>query len=367
MSESVLPQDILCDYPRCADLVYAWGGTTATAIFKASPRDFVVTEVLDVDFSGQGEHLWLWIESVDMNTDYVVNVLARFFKVAKRVIGYSGKKDRRAVTRQWFSVQMPGKAGDYEAMEPPIVHENIQILRTALHHKKLRIGAHRSNRFAICLRDIQNWDEAQWTRQLADIAGSGFPNFFGPQRFGRFERNIDLAEQALMGGQRAAITDKPRKLDRKQREWVLSTLRSLEFNRFLDQREREGTAATYLPGDTLQLQGSNSFFFPERWDAALQSRLEGGDIAIAGVLPGIGELVPVTQQGQLQPVPALADYLIDQRVKQGVRPLRVYPTELEWHRDSDGNIQIAFTLPKGSYATVLLRELIHLQEASSQG
>lgn len=360
--------ELLDDYPRQRDLPCAWGGPLGCGDFKTVPADFVVTEQLALDFSGDGEHLWLYVEATDMNTDFVIKQLAKYFAVPRKVIGYSGKKDRRAVSRQWFSVQLPGKAAAYlevdlnAALSAQI--SDITVLDRALHNRKLRVGTHKTNHFAVRLRHLKAWQSEPFQARLDGIIAQGFPNYFGPQRFGRHEGNIELALQALMSKQREKITRQPRKLDRKQREWVLSTLRGLDFNRCLAGREQQGTAHQYVPDDIVQLMGSSSFFRPEQWDAALQQRLDEGDIGLAGILPGVGDL----SLPGYEPDATLLAYLCQQKVVQGVRPFRVRPLGLTWSCVGVGDdlaLEMAFSLPKGSYATCLLRELIHLQEAVS--
>ena len=71
---------------------------------RTTPQDFQVTEELGFEFTGDGEHDYLWIEKTGANTEWVARQLARFADVPAKDVGYAGLKDRHAVTRQWFSV-----------------------------------------------------------------------------------------------------------------------------------------------------------------------------------------------------------------------------------------------------------------------
>lgn len=318
------------------------------ADFKTEPEDFVVEELLGFELSGDGEHLWLFIESRDMNTDFLVKQLARTFALEKKAISYSGKKDRRAVTRQWFSLHMPGR---FPPGEPIVLPENIhldcQILRAECHQRKLRRGTHQANQFTVRLRNLAG-DLQQLETALNRVLRHGFPNYFGLQRFGRDEGNLDEAVNAVQRRSR---------MKREQRDRVFSTLRAWDFNRLLSLRVAEGSWQRYLPGDTLQLRGSQSVFQPDGWDSTLQSRLDQGDVGIAGVLPGKGSACTPLNNGSYSGNAELQRYLAQQRVEQAYRAFVARPEGLTWQLQGD-DLLLSFRLGKGSYATAMLREMV---------
>ena len=98
-------------------LAYAHGKPTLTGRLRLVEEDFRVTEIPLLEPDGEGEHVWLWIRKRNENTPWVAGQLARFAGVHPRQVSYAGLKDRRAVTEQWFSVQMPGRdAPDWETL-----------------------------------------------------------------------------------------------------------------------------------------------------------------------------------------------------------------------------------------------------------
>ena len=156
-------------------------------------------------------------------------------------VGYSGLKDRHAVTRQWFSVRRPTGAGtDWESFAV----DDVVVLDVRRHNKKLRRGVHRVNRFRIVVRETDVTADGLDER-LAMISARGVPNYYGPQRFGRDGRNIELAE-SLFGG---------RRLRRQQRSMAISAARSFLFNEVLGERVRSGTWGDWQTGDQLNLNG----------------------------------------------------------------------------------------------------------------
>jgi len=86
------------------DLNYAHGSPLATGRIRVYPEDFVVREVLGFEASGDGEHLLLTVRKRAANTKWVAKQIAQRAGVRPREVGFSGLKDRHAVTEQAFTV-----------------------------------------------------------------------------------------------------------------------------------------------------------------------------------------------------------------------------------------------------------------------
>jgi tRNA pseudouridine13 synthase len=307
------------------DWARALGAPLCTCRIRSTPSDFVVTEQLDIEFSGEGEHDWLWIEKTGANTTWVADQLARHAGVHSRDVGYSGLKDRHAVTYQWFSVRRPsGEGTDWSALEA----EGVNVLEQQRHQRKLKRGAHKSNAFQIALRsdDIGAHVDAL-NERLSAIAEQGVPNYFGEQRFGRDGGNIALGESIVAG----------RRVSRNKRSIGISALRSLEFNNELSARIDVDTWNKLLPGDKANLDGSGSVFDVDALTDELEQRCAEMDIHPCGVLPAIDKL----------------------KVKAAHRPLRVRVADIARHDEGDA-FWLEFQLPKGSFATAVLRELVQV-------
>ena len=117
------------------------------ATYKAYATDFVVNEILPLDFTGEGEHLWLHIEKLGMNTAYLAKLLSEWAEIPPRDVGYSGLKDRHALTTQWFSLRLPKKQLPESEFAPVDIgaNESLTILAQQWHNKKLNRGTHRAN------------------------------------------------------------------------------------------------------------------------------------------------------------------------------------------------------------------------------
>ena len=331
------------------ELPRAYGAAPLTAELRLVPEDFRVDEILGYDADGEGEHALLWVEKRGANTDWVARELARFASVPPLNVGYAGLKDRHAVTRQAFTVQLAGKPDPDWSVFP---HAEVKVLASTRHKRKLKRGALRGNRFILVLRDVQG-DRVRTEEVLQAMVAHGVPNYFGEQRFGREGGNVEQARAMFAG----------RRVDRDKRSILLSAARSHIFNSVLAARVEQDAWSKPLEGEIWSLAGSRSWFGPEPFDDALAVRLAQGDIHPSGPLWGQGEPPTTSVVGNLEREVAaangdLAAGLAAARMDQERRPLRLLPKELRWRWLEDNALELSFELPAGAYATVVARELI---------
>ncbi|HQR48890.1 MAG TPA: tRNA pseudouridine(13) synthase TruD, partial [Steroidobacteraceae bacterium] len=149
---------------------------------RVEPEDFFVEELLGFEPDGRGGYVLVTVEKRGANTGWVAAELARAAGVAVSAVGYSGQKDRHALTRQAFSLPWPAAAPVEPCMS--FSAEGFRVLAVARHGRKLRPGSHESNRFVIRIREAAG-DTAVIEARLAEIGRRGVPNYFGPQRYGR--------------------------------------------------------------------------------------------------------------------------------------------------------------------------------------
>lgn len=309
------------------------GGPLYAARIRTTPADFQVTEELGFEFTGDGEHDYLWIEKTGANTEWVTRQVANFADVPAKDVGYSGLKDRHAITKQWFSVPR-WNSPDWQSLDV----EGVNVLDVQRHNRKLRRGAHKANRFQIVLRGEGLHGHADALEERVQlIREQGVPNYFGPQRFGRGGGNVELAN-VWAGGSR---------LPRHKRSMAISTIRSFLFNESLDVRVKDGTWNSLVPGDKANLDGTGSVFAVDEVDEELIRRCREMDIHPAGELVGDGSTT-----GRENWLAALAKA----RVEPGTRSLRLRVADLvcEFHEDA---VVLFFSLGRGAFATSVLREI----------
>lgn len=335
----------------------ALGEPIGTARIRVAPEDFFVDEELPFTPDGAGEHLLVHIEKRGQNTGWLAQRLSQFAGIHPRLVSFSGRKDRHAVTRQWFSLQLTGKADpDFSLLG----EAGVRVLAMHRHGRKLRTGTHRINRFVLVLRDVSG-ARALLDERLAVIAREGVPNWFGDQRFGHDGGNLAVAHAAAASGR---LPSSPNK-----RGMVISALRSEMFNAVLEGRVRDGSWNRVLPGELVMLDGANGRWFAEDGDPELAARCASQDVHPGGPLPGIGGTLPTGVVHELEAritdryddaLAALARW----RVDCGRRALRSRVMELAHDWPEPGVLRISFALWRGSYATAVLRELCEVTDAA---
>ncbi|HDR1021258.1 TPA: tRNA pseudouridine(13) synthase TruD [Pasteurella multocida] len=334
------------------ELAYLQTRPEQTALLKAECADFVVKENLGYEMSGDGEFVALKVRKTDCNTLFVGEKLAQFVGIADRNMGYAGLKDRKAVTEQWFCLQMPGQpTPDFSQFQL----EGVEILEVTRHNRKIRTGSLDGNHFEILLRGAKETYELK--ERLENLKKFGFPNYFTEQRFGRDGHNLTQALRWATGEIKVK--------DRKKRSFYLSAARSEVFNLVVSERIDLQLAQQVLRGDILQLQGSHSCFQADENEDlnALQVRLEQQDILLTA--PLIGEQNHPATDIENQIVGqhhVLLKLMAQERMKAARRPILMQAQDLRWAFTEEG-LKLYFYLPAGSYATALVRELVNVEEA----
>ena len=317
---------------------------------RVEPEDFFVEELPLYPAAGPGEHTFVHIEKRLRSTEDVARDLARAAGARPRDVGYAGRKDRVAVTRQWFSVPGldPTRASQLEL-------EGARVLAAQRHPHKLRTGQLRGNRFELRLRDVDEERRAGLQEALAELCREGLPNRFGPQRFGRRGDNADRGRDLLLRQRRVA--------DRRQARFLVSALQAAVFNDVLRRRPRP--LSRLWSGDVVCLHESGGLFRVEDRDRE-QIRSDAFEISATGPILGARGLSPSGAPARAERE-SLAAFGLDPddlpapprgvRMRGARRALRVRPDSCRIRPGVGGSLHLAFTLPPGSYASVLLEEL----------
>ncbi|MEI7367677.1 tRNA pseudouridine(13) synthase TruD [Pectobacterium sp. 1950-15] len=341
-------------------LVWLHGKPQATGSLKSAAEDFVVVEDLGFQPDGDGEHVLLRVRKRGCNTQFVAEMLAKFARLPLRAVSYAGLKDRHAVTEQWFCLHMPGKdTPDFSSL----ALEGCDVLESARHRRKLRIGTLRGNYFTLVLRQVS--DRREVDARLTLIAANGVPNYFGSQRFGRNGNNLEQA--------RLWANNDIRVKERNKRSFYLSASRSAMFNQVASARLAGEQAKTVLSGDALQLTGRGSWFVakPDELEAS-QARLDAGELQITAPLPGDSELgtqddAREFEEQALAGQETLWSLVKRERVESSRRAILLYPQQMHWEWQDDATVEVKFWLPAGSFATSVVRELLHSYQDADIG
>ena len=318
---------------------------------KVELADFEVEEVPAYEPSGSGEHLYLWVEKRGVGPEHLTRLLAERLGARAADMGTAGLKDRHAVTRQWISVPATCEANLARADGG-----GLTLLKVTRHANKLKPGHLRGNRFRVLIRGADPEHAADAARTVALLESQGLPNSYGPQRFGRGGETANLGFACLAGTQ-------PKRLRPFVYKFALSAAQSVVFNEYLARRFADGLYRTVITGDVLMKHPAGGLFVST--DAAIdQSRLESREVVIGGPMVGsrlyAAAGVALERETELQRDLGITPATFERFTKLmgGTRRhLQVYPEDLtaEWE---PAGLRLTFTLPSGSYATSLLREVI---------
>jgi tRNA pseudouridine13 synthase len=391
-------------------------------VIRQRPQDFFVQEIPAYEPSGDGEHSLCEIEKVGLSTFEAVDRIARTLDLNPREIGYAGMKDAQAVTRQFLTVP---RVDDAKLLA--IQTAQLKVLSSAKHINKLRLGHLKGNRFAIKIREVEATDVVKIRPALERLEREGMPNYFGEQRFGRRGDNDQLGAALLRDDPmtvlrlvlgtplkdgdpsgvfearrffdnndlQAAMKKWPRSsgmerrilaryintssagkalqlLEPRLRRLWLSALQSRVFNEVVS--ERIDSIGKLLPGDLAYLHDRGACFSVD--DVAKeQPRADAFEVSATGPILGYrmslpsGEALALEQTVYDRFKLTREDFKRPNRdqAKGDRRPIRVKPADVQIAGgvdDHGDHITIAFTLPAGSFATVLLREVMKGDEES---
>ena len=331
------------DFPLASSHLSGTGGRIRT-----EPTDFCVSENPSYLPSGDGEHTYLRLEKRGHTTKFIVDELHRQLGVQYKDFGVAGLKDRHAVTTQWISI--PCK---FEAKLEQFSLANTRILEVSRHGNKLGMGHLRGNTFRVRVRQTQPKALEKAGAVLEFLRQTGLPNYFGSQRFGNTGgnavRGLELVLNGKMKGSES-ITIK---------RFLISSLQSLLFNHNLRLRLERGLLQKVLLGDVAKKHETGGIFTVE--DAAIDSA-RALNLEISSTAPLHGRKIMAAQaDGLLLETEVLGlfelgwQHFADRKGARRISRVKLEDSQLE---STDDGFWLEFSLPKGSFATVLLREIM---------
>jgi tRNA pseudouridine13 synthase len=382
------------------------GGT-----IKESPEDFQVEEIPSYLPCGSGEHSYLTIEKRGITTLEAIRRIANSLKVPERDIGYAGMKDAVGVTRQTISIQ---RITSEKALALEL--DGVRVVSAELHSNKLKVGHLKGNRFHVVIRGVSGAASQLVPAILETLIKRGVPNYFGYQRYG-VQGNSHLIGAAMLrrdwrecvdrligepdavrdeewsaaisAYRQGALDDSLRLFPRhcrserdvlqrlvarpgdyekafsavhpRLKKLYISAVQSFLFDRTV--ARRIDRIDELMTGDLACKHINGACFLVE--DAmAEQVRAAAFEISASGPMFGCKMKRPEGAVWELEheileqagvDLP-LFDIPGGLRMEGERRPLRVPSGELSWSAFGDA-VTVEFTLPKGSYATSLIREI----------
>jgi tRNA pseudouridine13 synthase len=353
-------------------------GAGLGGVLKSKPEDFIVEEVHDDGICTTNytlaqrvgdllprrrkNYIHFTLVKRDLTTQRAISILARALRVSRRRLSYAGIKDRISVSAQRISIQ----DGDIGSLKGADIGKMV-VKQFMYRNKRVYPGGLVGNRFTVTVGEIpKQKDEMVWIlERFADRARLGVRNYFGEQRFGSRQNNHVIGKHILKDEWREAVEEflcgSPLEGERWRNDlkenwgdWqgALRTFpKSLRFERSIIQGLKNGKSfrgvIRRLPIYRLFVHAYQSHIFN-----LVLERMEKlpDEVPLVGKdTPSDGLVGEILESEGMRP-----DYF---GFRGTMRRSLFIPEGFEVLRAEDGLCKIMFTLPKGSYATVLLREL----------
>lgn len=339
-------------------------------LFKQNKDDFVVTEVPLYEFSKEGEHLILKLRKKDLSTWDAIEILAKFLNCSAREFGYAGLKDKNAMTIQHISIHRK-----FEEALKKFSHENIKILSSTYHNNKIKIGHLKGNNFFIRLKKVGLVEKKKIEEAMNNIAKYGMPNYFGFQRFGIEGDNYEKGKNIVEG--------KLKEKNRNLKQMYINAYQSYLFNSWLSKRieisklidsfeakeiyqklalplelvksmKKQKHPFKILNGDVLSHYPFGKIFTIDDLEEESEKFFDR-DRVPTGLLSGRRVKKAINLAYEIE-----KKFEVDISEDGARRFAWIFPENLESNYKEDKNwMELHFYLPKGSYATELIAEILH--------
>ena len=329
---------------------------------RAAPDAFVVEEIPLYEASGAGQHLYVNITKEELTTREVQRGLAEAFDLPYNAVSFAGMKDKFARTTQTFSLLVGHVDDGFLRAAPERIGEKtpVTVNWVRLHRNKLKKGHLLGNRFAITVTGPSVQGEKAMTLAeavAAQLRDRGLPNFYGPQRLGQNGANVRRGWELLQGGKRMS--------NRWLRGLLLASVQSYLCNRYLAVRQQQGRFAEMMTGDIAKKHDTGGLFVVADREAE-QSRYERKEISFTTPIYGPKMWDAEAESGELErAVLAESGLDIDSLAKakmMGTRRLgRILLDDLSVGQNGT-DIVVQFSLPKGAFATTVLREFMKVPD-----
>jgi tRNA pseudouridine13 synthase len=314
---------------------------------KQVPEDFFVKELSKAEFDEEGEYSYFTLVKRNYTTIGALQRIARKLKVPLKRFGFAGNKDKVAVTKQLCSVR--GVSGERLGV---LKIKDIKIEYVGNGKNPISLGDLRGNSFRIVARDLPR-------KRLTLKSIERLPNYFGEQRFSRhnveigralvkrnFRRAVELVDDEDV---RSYIETYPgdfigalRKLPLKIRKIYVHAYQSWIWNKTAEEYVKKEKP---IKSEKIPIVGFGT-------------ELKSG--AVGRIIHKIMEAEGTTQR----------DFIIPQMkevtAEGGERELFVKPVDFDIKLGKDElnegkqKATLYFSLPKGSYATVVVKEIFSL-------
>lgn len=331
---------------------------------KEKPEDFVVEEQIILNLDKQGKYAYFLLKKRDFTTQKAIAYIAKFFHIRLKDVGFAGSKDRRAVTKQTISIYDPKrKANSFSASK--FMLDGIELEYIGRGINPISLGDLERNYFEITVKNISRKFENFNKKKPTTII-----NYFDEQRFSK--NNISIGRNIITGNFEAAakilsdeinvnnyLKKKPtdfigaiKQIPFKIRQMFIHAYQSWIWNE---------TAAKYLKKNYETIESTYNFgvfLFPTKHiETNISIPIVGfgteyDNSEIKQIIKEILNSEGISESNfVIRSIPELSS-------EGNLRMLSVELSNFSLEQINDKEIKLKFFLPKGSYATIAIRQVL---------
>lgn len=354
---------------------------------KQVPEDFIVKEVIDIPLKKDGNQTYFWLTKKNWTTENALRIISRKLHTSPRRFKFAGTKDKIAITKQLVSAFKVPR----DRLEKLRIKDlSIEIVGSG--DEPVSLGTLTGNRFEIVLRDLKPKEITIAEKNFLKIKKNGFRNYFGEQRFGKGNTHV-IGKYILKGQLGEAAREIICFAGEKEREEVKAAKQFASENwRDWQKILERFPEHLHLEQDLLRwlIKNNNDFagalrVLPKHirklyvhayqswlWNSALSKlKTAKGNLSVPGFATKLGkDAFSKTVKKLLEKdnltlesfkcarMPELA--VSGEKRQTVVKPkhFTINAKEADELNPGKSKLKISFELPKGSYATVLLEELL---------
>lgn len=305
---------------------------------KQIPDDFVVKELSELKFKEKGSYSYYLLKKIEYTTVAACNLVAEKLRIKPKYINFAGTKDKKAVTEQFISIQN-GPKKDLKL-------KDIELKFLGKGDERLNLGKLQGNAFEITVRNLDKVNVSRIEK---------IPNYFDEQRFGKNKNNHIIGKHIIKKQFKEACEQIPELgdyLEEKPNDYV-GALRSLDKQVL---RMYVHAYQSWLWNKTaeqlIKEEKKNNIKLPI---LGFETELEGNLLKI--IKPILEAEKLSLRDFIIRQIPELSNGGTERDLFAEVKNLKINKPEADELNNGKKKVKISFELQKGSYATIVIKEL----------
>jgi len=162
-----------------------------SCIIKQIPEDFIVREKAELKFDPTGRFSYYILRKKGYSTQKAVEIISRIFRKKLKYINFAGNKDKYALTEQYISILHGPKKN--------LRRRDITLEFLGRGRERINLGDFIENEFEITVRCVEKKPKAV----------TFFPNYYDIQRFGKNVNNHTIGRLIIQKRLREACESVP--------------------------------------------------------------------------------------------------------------------------------------------------------------